>query len=421
MNLLILSLQITVVLIVARLVGDVFLKIGQPRVNGEMFAGILLGPSLLGWVWPQASHYLFPPTSIEFLNALGQLGVILFMFLAGLGINPSDLASQAKATLTTSLAGIVAPFLLAFALSAYLQPRFAPGANFTSFALLMGAAMTITAFPMLAKLLLERNMLSSQLGTVAVAVSCVTGVVTWCVLGYIVLLVKGQSKFSLYLSFAGIVVLFTATFLILKPLLQRLGEQFERGGALNEKIMAIVMILTIGLAVCAGYLGLHPLFGAFLVGAVMPKSNRFVSYVSSRLDVITLSVLLPLYLAFSGLRTNLLALKGTEMWLVCGLIVIVGIFGKVVASALAAWASGMPIRDAAALGSLMNMRGLICLIVLNIGMDLKIFNTVIFSMMAVMALVNTLLTVPMFNLFCPRQTAGKSAPVSALPEAVPAE
>ena len=422
LDLLKLMIQITVVLAVCRVVGDIFLKIGQPRVNGEMFAGILLGPSLLGWVWPQASQYVFPPGSTEFLNALGQLGVVLFMFLAGLGINPADLASQARATITTSVVGIVAPFLLAFALSAYLQPRFAPEANFTNFALLIGAAMTITALPMLAKLLLERDILGTPLGTVAVACSGVAGVATWCILAYVVLLVKGQGKSSLYLSFAGIAVLFAATFLVLKPLLQRLGDQFNRGGVLNEKAMAITIIAVVGLAVCAGYLGLHPLFGAFLVGAAMPKTGRFTSYVVGRLDTITLSLLLPLYLAFSGLRTNVLALRGAQMWMICGLVILVGILGKVVASFLAAWASGMPGRQAAGLGSLMNMRGLICLIVLNMGVDLKIINTVIFSMMVVMALVNTLLTLPMFNYFCPRQMFKESGEdFGALPEAGPSK
>jgi Kef-type K+ transport system membrane component KefB len=405
MNLVLLVLQITVVLIVCRLVGDLFLKIGQPRVNGEMFAGILLGPSLLGWVWPQGSHYLFPPSSIEFLNALGQLGVILFMFLAGLGINPGKLASQARATIAASIASILAPFLLAFALSSYLYPRLAPaGVGFTNFALLMGAGMTITAFPMLAKLLLERNILGTQLGTVAVACSCLAGVATWCILAYIVVLIKAsQNKSMLYLTFAGIVFLFVGTFTLVKPLLQRFERQYRQEGVLGEKAMAIIMILTVAVAVCAGYLGLHPLFGAFLVGAAMPKGSRFVSYVTGRLEVITLSVLLPLYLAFSGLRTNVLTLRGAQMWLICGLIIVVGILGKVVASMLAAWASGMPWRESAGLGSLLNMRGLICLIVLNIGLDLKIFNTVIFSMMVVMALVNTLLTLPMFDWFCPRE------------------
>jgi Kef-type K+ transport system membrane component KefB len=419
MNLTLLALQITVVLIVCRLVGDVFLKIGQPRVNGEMFAGVLLGPSLLGWVSPQISHYLFPPTSVEFLNVLGQTGVILFMFMAGLGINPAELASQARATITASIASIAVPILLAFAISVYLHPRLAPeGVSFTNFALLMGAGMTITAFPMLAKLLLERNILGTQMGTVAVACSCVAGVATWCILAYIVLLIKAQAKFMLYLTFVGIILLFVAAFTVVKPLLRRLGDQYEQTGVLGEKPMAIVMIVTVAIAVCAGYLGLHPLFGAFLAGAAMPKGKRFIAYVTSRLEVITLSVLLPLYLAFSGLRTNVLTLRGVQMWLICGGVILVGILGKVVAPALAAWASGMPFREAAGLGSLLNMRGLICLIVLNIGLDLKVFNTPIFSLMVVMALVNTLLTLPMFDYFCPRemfQQASEGATVEPAP------
>ena len=170
-----------------------------------------------------------------------------------------------------------------------------------------------------------------------------------------------------------------------------------------------MMVIVVLASVCSGYLGLHPLFGAFLVGAVMPKTNRFGAYVTGRLEVITTAVLLPLYLAFSGLRTNLLTLRGGQMWLITGLIVLVAILGKVVASALAGWASGMKLREAAGLGSLLNMRGLICLIVLNIGLDLKVLNSTIFSMMVVMALVNTFLTLPMFDWFCPRQAAVEKA------------
>jgi K+:H+ antiporter len=411
LNLVTLVLQMAVVLGLCRLVGDLFLKIHQPRVNGEMFAGILLGPSLLGWVAPQLSRYLFPPSSFDFLNALGQLGVVLFMFLAGLAIDPGELKSQAKATISVTIASIGAPMLLAFALAVYLHPRVAsPGVSFVNFALLLGAAMTITAFPMLAKLLLERNMLSSPLGTVAVGSACVAGVFTWCVLAYVVARIKNpQNKLTLWLTFVGIVLFTAVMFYVVKPWLQRFGDLYREGGALNEKAMAMMMVIVVVASVCSGYLGLHPLFGAFLVGAVMPKTNRFGAYITSRLEVITTAVLLPLYLAFSGLRTNLLTLRGGQMWLITGLIVLVAILGKVVASALAGWASGMKLREAAGLGSLLNMRGLICLIVLNIGLDLKVLNSTIFSMMVVMALVNTFLTLPMFDWFCPRQAAVEKA------------
>jgi Kef-type K+ transport system membrane component KefB len=409
LNLVTLMLQMTVVLALCRLVGDVFLRIRQPRVNGEMFAGILLGPSLLGWVAPSVSRYLFPPASFDFLNALGQLGVILFMFLAGLAIDPGEFKSQAKATIATTIASIGTPMLLAFALAAYLQPRFGtPGVSFVNFALLLGAAMTITAFPMLAKLLLERNMLSSPLGAIAVGSSCVAGIFTWCVLAYIVARIKNPgNKLTLWLTFAGIVVFIAAMFYVVKPWMRRFGELYREGGGLGEKAMAVMMVIVVAASVCSGYLGLHPLFGAFLVGAIMPKGNKFGAYVTSRLEVIAVAVLLPLYLAFSGLRTNLLTLRGTQMWLITGLIVLVAILGKVVASALAGWASGMKLREAAGLGSLLNMRGLICLIVLNIGLDLKVINGTIFSMMVVMALVNTFLTLPMFDWFCPREPVGE--------------
>lgn len=404
MNLVLLMLQIAVVLIFCRLTGDLFLKIRQPRVNGEMFAGILLGPSLLGWIWPQAAHYLFPANTFELLNALGQLGVVLFMFLAGLAIDPSCLSSKKGPTVAASLASILVPVALAFGLALFLYPRYAPqGADFTDFALLLGAAMTITAFPMLAKLLLERDILGTQLGTVAVACSCIAGVVTWCMLAYIVVVVKAQSRLTLYLTFAGIVALFVFMSTMAKPRLKRFERLYEKNGALGENALAVMVILIALVAVAAGYLGLHPLFGAFLVGAAMPKNGRFVAYVAGRFEVITLSLLLPLYLAFSGLRTNLLAIRGAEMWLACGFIVLLGILGKVVASAIAAWIAGMPSREAAGLGSLLNMRGLICLIVLNIGLDLKLFNTAIFSMMVIMALVNTLLPMPMFDWFYPRE------------------
>jgi Kef-type K+ transport system membrane component KefB len=407
LNLLALMLQMAVILIVCRLVGDLFLKIGQPRVNGEMFAGILLGPSLLGWVAPKVSHYLFAPASFDFLNALGQLGVVLFMFLAGLSIDPAEIKSQAKATTSITIASIGAPMLLAFALAAYLYPRVAtPGVNFTNFALLLGAAMTITAFPMLAKLLLERNLLSSPMGTVAVGSSCVAGVFTWCVLAYIVASIKNPgSRLGLYLTFAGILLFTVAMFAVVQPRFNRFGEIYRQTGTLGEKPMAVMMVIVVIASVISGYLGLHPLFGAFLVGAVMPKSKGFGDFVSGKLAVITTAVLLPLYLAFSGLRTNLLTLRGVQMWLITGLIIAVALVGKVVASALAARASGMSLRQGFALGSLLNMRGLICLIVLNIGLDLKLINSAVFSMMVVMALVNTFLTPPMFNWFYPRQPA----------------
>ena len=194
-NLFTLVLQITVVLAACRLMGSLFRKFHQPRVVGEMFAGILLGPSLLGWIAPQFSAYLFPPSSLGFLNALSQVGVVIFMFLVGLGINPKELKHQSHAAVLVSHVSITAPFVLASLLALYLYPRLSDDSvSFTNFALFMGAAMSITAFPVLARILNERDMTQTRLGTVAIACAAVDDVTGWCILAYIVVLIRAAHQ-----------------------------------------------------------------------------------------------------------------------------------------------------------------------------------------------------------------------------------
>lgn len=413
LNLVTLVLQMTAVLVICRLVGEVFLKIRQPRVNGEMFAGILLGPSLLGLVAPHVSAYVFPKPTLEFLNALGQVGVVIYMFLAGLEIDPDELKKQAGAAASSSVACILAPFLLAYPLALYLYPRVAsPGVSFLNFTLFMGAATSITAFPMLARILAERGMLTSRLGVVSVTAAAVAGVATWCTLAYIVLLIKsGKGGAALLWTVAGIVALGLVMFGVVRRLLRGYETAFFREGALTDRAMAAMMILLLAVGICTGYLGLHPLFGAFIVGMAMPKDLRFVRYVRGRLETITLAVLLPLYFAFSGLRTNVATVKGGQMWTWCAIIILVAILGKILVPMLAAWATGMPLRESAGLGALLNTRGLISLVVFNIGLDLKVISVTVFSMLVMMALVNTVLTTWLLDLFCPtklRQNASGS-------------
>ncbi len=422
LNLGTLVLQMTLILVACRLVGELFLKIRQPRVNGEMFAGILLGPSLLGLVAPHISAYVFPKPTLEFLNALGQMGVVIFMFLAGLEIDPEELKKQARAAASSSVISILAPFLLAYPLALYLYPRASsPDVKFMNFTLFLGAATSITAFPMLARILAERGILTSRLGVVSVASAAVAGVATWCMLAYIVLLIKsGKGGTGLLWTLIGIVAFLLAMFGVMKRLLGGYGSAFRKDGALSDRAMATMMILLLGAGICTGYLGLHPLFGAFVLGMVMPKDLPFVKYVRGRLETITLAVLLPLYFAFSGLRTNLGAVKGGQMWMWCGIIIAVAILGKVVAPMLAAWATGMPLRESAGLGALLNTRGLIALVVFNIGLDLKVISVPVFSMLVMMALVNTVLTTWLLDLFCPiklfqRASESEAAPVGAVP------
>jgi Kef-type K+ transport system membrane component KefB len=417
MNLLTLVLQMAVVLAACRLVGGLFLKIGQPRVNGEMFAGIMLGPSLLGRFAPAISGYVFPGTSLEFLNALGQVGVIVFMFLVGLTIDLDQLKKQGKAAISSSIVSIAAPVVLAFGLAQYLYPRVAPpGVSFLNFALFLGAATSITAFPMLARILVERNMGTTQLGSVAIACAAISGIATWSLLAYILAIIKASgSTRAIWLTFAGIVVWALVMFLGVKPVMWVYERAFQKSGSLSDGQFAGMVLLMLLSAVCSVFLGLHPLFGAFLFGAILPKHNGFIQHVKARFETVTLIVFLPLYFAFSGLRTDTGLVQGWGMWMMCGAIILVAIAGKVVFPMLAAWASGMSLRESAGLGALLNTRGLISLIVFNIGLDMKVISLAMFSMLVVMTLVNTLLTLPLLNLFCPKQMFA-SAPEGSVPE-----
>lgn len=416
LNLVTLVLQITLVLAACRLVGGLFLKIGQPRVNGEMFAGVFLGPSLLGLVAPRISAFVFPASTLDFLNALGQLGVVIYMFMAGLEVDLKKMKGQVGATLSSSLACILAPFLLAYPLALYLYPRISsPNVNFLHFTLFLGAATSITAFPMLARILSERNMLTGRLGVVSVTCAAIAGVATWCMLAYIVMLIKRQSTMTLWETFGGIVIFGFAMFYGVQPLLRKFEASFRKNGGLNDGMMAALMVLLLAASVCTGYLGLHPLFGAFLLGVIMPKENRLIRFILARVETLTLSMLLPLFFAFSGLRTNIGMVKGGQMWLYCGIIILVSLLGKLIAPMLSAWASGMSLRESAGLGALLNTRGLISLVVFNIGLDLKIISVALFSMLVMMALVNTVLTTWLMDLFCPAKLF-ESAPEQGVAE-----
>ncbi len=404
-NLFTLILQIAVVLAVCRLVGELFRKIHQPRVVGEMFAGIMLGPSLLGWVAPRLFSYLFPASSLGFLNALSQVGVIVFMFLVGLGINPRELKKQGHAAVLTSHVSITAPFVLAAFLSLYLYPRLSDDSvAFTNFALFMGAAMSITAFPVLARILAERNMLGSRLGTVAIACAAVDDVTGWCILAYIVVLIRSaHSSTSIWVTVGGLVAFGLIMIYGVRRLLRGYERVYKAQGALSENLLALMLLLVLVSALCTEYLGIHLLFGAFLMGAIMPKQRHFVRYVLDRFETITVTLLLPLFFAFTGLRTNIGLVKGPEMWMYCGLIILVATVGKLGGSTLASWLTGIPLREAVGLGTLMNTRGLMELVILNIGLDIGVISPALFSMMVIMALVTTFMTTPVLSLICPKE------------------
>jgi Kef-type K+ transport system membrane component KefB len=394
-----LVLQIAVILVAARLVGFLFQKIHQPQVMGEMVAGILLGPSLLGWLVPGVSAALFPPASLSYLNALSQVGLVVFMFVVGLALNPSDLHGYGHAAVLTSHVSIVAPFCLGGLTALYLYPRLSDdGVTFTGFALFMGAAMSITAFPVLARILTERGLLRSRMGTMAIACAAVDDVTGWCILAYIVVLVRvTHAARPAWVTIAGSLAYVLIMVFVVRRILPAFEREFRKRDRLSDNLVAVIVVLVLVSALATEWLGIHLLFGAFLMGAIMPKTQEFTHYLLHKFESVTVVLLLPLFFAFTGLRTRIGVGGGRAIWLYSAIVIVVAITGKLGGSMFAARLAGMPWREAASLGILMNTRGLMELVILNIGLDIGVISPAMFSIMVLMALVTTFMTTPLLE------------------------
>ena len=394
-----LLVQIIVILAVARFVGYLFRRIHQPQVMGEMVAGILLGPSLLGWVAPGVSAALFPPESLGFLSALSQIGLILFMFLVGLELDLKSLRGNGHTTVTISHVSITAPFFLGTALALFLYPRLSESTvPFTHFALFMGTAMSITAFPVLARILSERNLMRTRLGTITIACAAIDDVTGWCILAGVVLLVRSTDEATSFwlVLFSSIIYILVMLFVV-RRLLPRLSDNYHKNGRFSQNMMAVVFLLVLVSGLITEQIGIHALFGAFLAGVIMPKEHVFVHAMNEKLEYVAVVLLLPLFFALTGLRTSIGLVSGAAMWFFCFLIILVAIMGKFGGSTLAARVSGMPWREAGALGILMNTRGLMELIILNIGLEIGVISPALFTMMVLMALITTFMTTPVLH------------------------
>jgi Kef-type K+ transport system membrane component KefB len=404
LNLVTLMFQLAVILAVSRGVAMLFRRLRQPQVIGEMVGGILLGPSFLGWLAPALSHSLFPLSSLAYLNALSQLGLVLFMFLIGLSLNPKELREHGHAAILTSHASIVLPFSLGGALAMFLYPRLSDAhIGITNFALFMGSAMSITAFPVLARILADRNLLRSRMGMLSITCAAVDDITGWCILAYIVVLVRaGTAASSILLTIGGVVGYLLIMFVGVRPLLRYLRRRFQREKELTDGGVSFLVVLALLSALVTEWLGIHLVFGAFLLGAVMPKDRGLVDVLQRKLESVTVIVLLPLFFAFSGLRTNIGLVRG-GMWFYALLIILVAITGKFGGSTIAARMAGVPWRDAASLGILMNTRGLMELIALNIGLDIGVISPAVFTLMVLMALFTTFTTSPLLQWVYPTQ------------------
>ena len=394
-----LILQIGTILIVARFVGWLFGKLHQPRVVGEMLAGILLGPSLLGWLEPNISSDLFPPDSLGHLNSLSLVGLLIFMFLVGLELDLRQLRALGRAAVVTSQVSIIVPFILGSAFAVYLYPRLSdPSVSFTGFALFMGAAMSVTAFPVLARILTERNMLRTRVGSVAITCAAVDDVTAWCILAGIVVIVRASSlELPVWLTVSGLAAFVLVMVLVVRPALRRLEMVYEKRGKLTQDLIAIILLVVLASGWITESLGVHALFGAFLAGVVMPRHGELSRELSDKFEALIVVLLLPIYFALTGLRSSIFLISGAKMWIYCAVIIVLAVVGKWGGSMFSARLNGMSWRESAAVGILMNTRGLVELVILNIGLDLGILSPALFSIMVLMALVTTLMTTPLLR------------------------
>ena len=391
----ILLAQIVTIIIVARFFGWVFKKIGQPTVIGEIIAGIVLGPSLLGMYFPEFSATLFPVESLGNLKFLSQIGLILFMFVIGMELDLKVLKKKANEAVVISHASIIFPFALGIGLAYFVYESFAPeGVKFLSFALFMGIAMSITAFPVLARIVQERGLQKTRLGAIAITCAAADDITAWSLLAVVIAIVKaGTFVSSLYIIGLAVVYVLAMLFIV-KPFLKRIGDLYTSKDTLVKPVVAIFFLTLIISSYATEVIGIHALFGAFMTGAIMPDVPKFRTIFIEKVEDVSLILLLPLFFVFTGLKTEIGLINDPYLWKVTGFIVLVAVVGKFFGSALAAKFVGQSWKDSFTIGALMNTRGLMELIVLNIGLELKVLTPEVFTMMVIMALVTTFMTGP---------------------------
>jgi Kef-type K+ transport system membrane component KefB len=414
----VLLLQIVTIIIFARFLGWICKKIDQPSVIGEIAAGIILGPSLLGLLFPGVFNVLFPVSSLSNLQFLSQIGLILFMFVVGMELNVTVIKNQAREAIIISHASIIIPFTLGTGLAYFLYSKFAPeGIPFISFGLFLGISMSITAFPVLARIVQERGIHKSKIGNIAITCAAVDDVTAWSLLAMVIAIVNAGSLASsmVTISLAILYVIFALKFL--KPFLKRISDLHPTRQNLNKSEIAIFFLVLIISSYLTEIIGIHALFGAFTAGVIMPDNKRFKQILIEKIEDIALVLLLPLFFVYTGLRTEIGLLNDFSLWSVCGIIVLVAVIGKFGGSTAAARFVGQNWKDSLTIGALMNTRGLVELVALNIGYDLGILTPEIFAMLVLMALITTIMTAPSLNwidrISGRRQLPSLTTPVSA--------
>lgn len=394
-----LLLQIISILLVSRVFGFLFVKIGQPTVIGEILAGIVLGPSLLGYFFPEAYSFLFTPDSLSNIYILSEIGLVLFMFVIGMELDLSALKNKMGTTFVISQASIVIPYFMGMWLAYYLYEEFAAGqTDFISFALFIGISMSITAFPVLARIVQEKGLTKSHLGTISIASAAFNDVTAWCVLAAVIAISKTGSLYSSLFNIGLAVAYILVMMFLVKPFLKRIGEIYKNSEVVNKSVFAFFLLVLIISAYITQLIGIHALFGAFLAGVIMPPLPSFRKLIVDKVEDVSLTLLLPLFFVYTGLRTEIGLLNTPYLWWVAFIFIVVAVVGKFIGSAFSAKVLGETWKDSLSIGILMNTRGLMELIVLNIGYEMGILPPPIFVMLVIMALVTTFMTTPILSL-----------------------
>jgi len=395
----ILILQVISIVLIARLLGWIMIKLHQPVVIGEILAGILLGPSLIGTLFPGFTAFLFPVESFNNLQILSQIGLIMFMFLIGMELDLDMIRKSAASAVVISHASIVFPYFLGVGLAYYLYASFAPAnITFIAFALFMGIAMSITAFPVLARIVQERNLTKTKLGGLAITCAAVDDVTAWCLLAIVIAIVKASALINAVVTILLTVAYILFMFYFVKPILAKVAHKYFTRETLHKNIVALVFAFILLSSFLTEVIGIHALFGAFLAGVVMPSNSKFRIVFTQKIEDFSMVLLLPLFFVLTGLRTEIGLLDDPHLWTICLFVILTAVAGKLIGGSLAARFVGQSWKESLLLGTLMNTRGLMELIVLNIGYELGILSAEIFAMLVIMALATTLLTGPLIQI-----------------------
>ena len=399
----ILLLQIIVILITCRLFGWLFAKMQQPTVIGEIVAGIVLGPSVLGHLLPSVSAFLFPFDSLQNINMLSQFGLILFMFAIGMELNITEVRQKLKETILISHTSTIFPFFLGMVTAYFLYNKYAyESTPFLSFALFVSIALSITAFPVLARIIQEKGLTKTHLGTISLASAANGDITAWCLLAVVVAIAQAGSMLSAIYNIGFSFIYLLLMFTVIRPFLRMIGHIYHNKEVVDKGLVAFMFLLLIVSSYLTEILGLHALFGAFVAGVVMPDNIKFRKIMTEKVEDVSLALFLPLFFVSTGLRTEIGLLNSPELWYMCGIFILVAIIGKFGGSLVAARFVGETWKDSLYIGALMNTRGLMELVVLTIGYDMKILTPPIFVILVLMTLVTTFMTTPLISFiqFC---------------------